>query len=291
MREDLSVPARFTPPTPRSRRLGRELRRLRDDAGLKVEETAAKLHCSSSRISRIESGDIKVRPGDVMEMLIAYGHSLESEPGRSLLTLAEGLREMGWWQRQNVLSSRYATFIAYEAEAADLRNFEPTLIPGLLQTEAYAREVNSVGRETDSETIDQLVQVRLTRQEVLRRDHQPLRMHAIVSEAALLVEVGEPEVLRNQLDHLVRMSKRPNITIQVLRFAAGAHLADRGNLAVLTFDGGDPPLGYVESLGGELFLESAADTNRLIAIFDHLKSLAMSPAESIRFIKERASGT
>ncbi|WP_326561332.1 helix-turn-helix domain-containing protein [Micromonospora sp. NBC_01796] len=291
MREDLSVPARFTPPTPRSRRLGRELRSLRDSAGLKVEETAAKLHCSPSRISRIESGDIKVRPGDVMEMLVAYGHSLDSEPGRSLLSLAEGLREMGWWQRQNVLSSRYATFIAYEAEATDLRNFEPTLIPGLLQTEAYAREVNSVGRETDPETIEQLVQVRLTRQEVLRREHNPLRMHAILSEASLLVEVGEPEVLRNQLSHIVRLSKRPNITVQVLRFAAGAHLADRGNLAVLTFDGGDPPLGYVESLGGELFLESAADTNRLITIFDHLKSLAMSPAESIRFIKERASGT
>lgn len=220
-------------------------------------------------------------------MLIVYDVAADSDPGRALISLAEGLREPGWWQRLGALSSRYATFIAYEAEAAELRNFEPTLVPGLLQTEQYAREINSVGRETDLDAIEQRVSARLTRQQVLDRAPTPLRLHAICSEAALLTEVGGPDVMRSQLAHIVQLSRKANITIQVLRFAAGAHLADRGGFAILTFDS-DPPLGYIETLAGELFLESTADIAVLNSVYDHLKTLAMSPAESIRFVQERA---
>lgn len=289
MREDQAV-ARFTPPTPRSRRLGRELRRLREARSMKVEEAAKQLNCSPSRISRIESGEIKVRPGDVMELLVAYEIALDGDPGRSLLGLARDLRESGWWQRLDALSSRYATFIAYEAEAVELRNFEPTLMPGLLQTEAYAREVNSVGRETEAEAIEQRVRARLTRKEVLSRKPSPLRLHAIISEAAMSVEVGGPEVLREQLEHIVALARRPNVTVQVLRFAAGATLADRGGFAILSFESGEPPLGYIETLAGELFLESPKEIGRLTSVYDHLKTLAMSPAESVKFIRERVSG-
>lgn len=290
MREDVPV-ARFAPPTPRSRRLGRELRKLRDARGWTMEAAAKQISCSASRISRIESGDIRPRPGDVIELLMAYGVPLEGEPGTSLLTLARELRQSGWWHRMDSLSNRYATFIAYEAEAVELRNFEPTLVPGLLQTEDYARAVNSVGRETDEAGIEQRVQARLTRQEVLDRQPAPLRLHAILSEATLLFEVGGLEVLRAQLEHLVRLAAKPNITVQVLRFAAGAHLANRGGFAVLTFEGDEPSLGYCESAGGELFLESPREIGRLTTVFDHLRMLAMSPAESVQYLKERASGT
>ncbi|MFI7214667.1 helix-turn-helix domain-containing protein [Micromonospora maritima] len=290
MREDSGM-ARFTPPTPRSRRLGRELRKLREAKNWTMDEAAKHLGCSTSRISRIESGEIKPRTGDVIELLMAYEVPLESEPGKSLLALARELRQSGWWQRLGALSGRYATFIAYEAEAVELRNFEPTLVPGLLQTPDYARAVNSVGRETDAEAIEQRVQARLTRQEVLARKTSPLRLHAIVSEATLLFEVGGPEVLRAQLDHIVNLARRPNITVQVLRFAAGATLADRGGFAILSFERDEPPLGYVETPAGELFLESPREIGRLTAVFDHLKTLAMSPAESVKFIRERASGT
>lgn len=286
MREDKAV-AKFTPPTPRSRRLGRELKKLREGQQAKVEEAAKLLQCSPSRISRIESGDIKARPGDVMELLVAYGVAIDSEQGQSLVALARDLRESGWWQRLDALSSKYATFIAYEAEAHELRHFEPALIPGLLQTEAYAREVVSVRWETDEETIGQLVRARLTRQEVLRRSPRPLKMHTVLSETALMIEVGSQEVIREQLEHIVELSKLPNITIQVLRFAAGAHLATRGGFEILTFDQDDPPLGYIETMGGELFLESAEEIRRLKAVYDHLRMLAMSPAESIKFIKEK----
>lgn len=290
MRKD-SAMARFTPPTPRSRRLGRELRKLREAKNWTMDEAAKHLGCSTSRISRIESGEIKPRTGDVIELLMAYEVPLESEPGKSLLVLARELRQSGWWQRLGALTGRYATFIAYEAEAVELRNFEPTLVPGLLQTPDYARAVNSVGRETDAEAIEQRVQARLTRQEVLARKASPLRLHAIVSEATLMFEVGGPEVLRAQLDHIVNLARRPNITVQVLRFAAGATLADRGGFAILSFERDEPPLGYVETPAGELFLESPREIGRLTAVFDHLKTLAMSPAESVKFIRERASGT
>ncbi|HET9657104.1 MAG TPA: helix-turn-helix transcriptional regulator, partial [Kineosporiaceae bacterium] len=252
-----------------------------------MEEAAKQLGCSASRISRIETGDIKPRPGDVIELLMAYDVPLEGEPGTSLLAVARELRESGWWQRMDTLSSRYATFIAYEAEAVELRNFQPTLVPGLLQTEDYARAVSSVGRETDHEAIEQRVQARLTRQQVLSRGPSPLRLHAILSEATLLSEVGGQDVLRAQLEHIVRLAASPNVTVQVLRFAAGATLADRGGFAILTFERDEPPLGYCESAGGELFLESPREIERLNAVFDHLKTLAMSPAESTKYIRER----
>ncbi len=274
---------RFTPATPRSRRLGRELRKLRDAKGLTGEDAAKLVRCSSSRISRIESGEIKPRAGDVMELLVAYGMRIDEEPATSLLEQARDLREEGWWQR---LGGRYATYIAYEEEAAEMKNFEPMLVPGLLQTEQYAREVNMIGRESDKETINQRVAARMTRQEVLRREPAPLRLHAILSEAAVRTEVGGPDVLREQLDHLVTMSRLPNVTIQVLRFEAGAHLADSSGFVLLAFEQDDPPLGYVETLAGELFLESARDLVRLNDAYDNLKTLARSPAESVKFIKE-----
>jgi transcriptional regulator with XRE-family HTH domain len=274
---------RFTPATPRSRRLGRELRKLRDAKGLTGDDAAKLVRCSSSRISRIESGEIKPRAGDVMELLVAYGMRIDEEPATSLLEQARDLREEGWWQR---LGGRYATYIAYEEEAAEMKNFEPMLVPGLLQTEQYAREVNMIGRESDKDTINQRVAARMTRQEVLHREPAPLRLHAILSEAAVRTEVGGPDVLREQLDHLVTMSRLPNVTIQVLRFGAGAHLAVSSGFVLLAFDQYDPPLGYVETLAGELFLESARDLARLNDAYDNLKTLARSPAESIKFIKE-----
>ncbi|WFE23594.1 MULTISPECIES: helix-turn-helix transcriptional regulator [unclassified Solwaraspora] len=274
---------RFAPATPRSRRLGRDLRKLREAKGLTGEEVAKSVRCSSSRISRIESGEIKPRAGDVMELLVAYGVPLDAEPGSSLLAQARDLREDGWWQR---VGGKYATYIAYETEAVELKNYEPTLVPGLLQTERYARAVNIIGREVDPDTVNQRVATRMTRQEVLHRQPTPLRLHAVLSEAALRTEVGGPDVLRDQLSHLVTLSELPNVTIQVLRFEAGAHLADSSGFALLSFERDDPPLGYIETLAGELFLESTRDLARISAAYDNLRMLAMSPAESVKLIKE-----
>lgn len=281
--------ARFTPATPRSRRLGRELRRLRDGAKLTLEEAGKLIGSSGSRIQRIESGEIKPRPGDVMELLVAYGQPIDGEPGRSLLTMTRELREVGWWQRLNALPTRYATMISYEEEATEIRNFEPVLIPGLLQTEAYARAVISVGRETDSDVIDQRVQARMKRQAILTRKPRTPRLSVVIAEAALMVEVGGVDVMREQLDHLTTMAGQANIQIQVLRFAAGAHMADQGGFLILK-GSDDPPLGYIDTLAGALFLESPQEINRLTFVFDHLQKLAMSPAESVTFMREKYRG-
>ena len=279
--------ARFTPPTPRSRRLGRELRRLREARNLTQGDAAKLLKCSQQRIARIESGDIKPRPRDVLEILVAYDVPHDEEQGLALRAMAEQLREPGWWQRLNTLPARYVTFIAYEAEATDLRQFQPTLIPGLMQTRAYAQEVIRIGRETDQEEITQRVEARLKRQEVLTARKPPLRLQAIITEQALMLEVGDADVRREQLAHIIKVAALPNVTVQVLTLAAGAHLAVHGGFEVLTFADGDPPLGYIETLAGELFLESPEEIRRLRGVHEHLLSLALSPRESMRFIQEK----
>jgi hypothetical protein len=222
-----------------------------------------------------------------MELLVAYDSPLDDEQAKALLALARDLREPGWWQRLDTLPAKYATYIAYEAEATDLRHFEPTLIPGLLQTEAYMTAVIAIDRETDSEAIEQLVKARLTRQQVLTRERRPLRIWAIISEAALQVEVGGRDVLKEQMQRLVKTAAMPNVTIQVLPFAAGGHLAVNGGFSILSFEKGEPDLGYAETPAGELFLESPKDITRLVSIHDHLKTLSISPPESVKWIRER----
>ncbi|WP_163511377.1 helix-turn-helix domain-containing protein [Fodinicola acaciae] len=281
---------RFSPPTPRSRRLGRALKKLRTarERDLSLEKAAALIASSPARLSRIESGEIKARPGDVMEILVAYELSVDSEPGASLIEMARQLRETAWWSHLDQLPNKYVTFIAYEAEAALLRNFEPLLVPGLLQTEDYARAVSSVGREADEPGIDQRVTTRLRRQQVLHRRPAPLKFHAIVSEAALHCEVGDRDVLRQQLRHIANVSRLSNVTVQVLPFAAGAELADRHGFAILTFEREDPTLGYTEMLTGQQLLSGAQEVARLDATYDHLRKLALSPAESASLIRKRA---
>jgi len=253
-----------------------------------VDIAAGKLNCSQSRLSRIEGGEIRVRVGDLMGMLTLYEVPLSDDRAQQMLEMARQIREPGWWQRLGRLSQKYLTYIAFESEATELRNFEPTLVPGLLQTEAYARAVIGVGRETESDAIAQSVNARMRRQNVLTQMERPLKLVTVLSEAVLMCKVGGEDVLREQLLHLAEVGRRPNITLQVLTFDAGEHLADSGGFAILSFGQGDPDLGYVESAAGELFLEKPDEISRLRSVFDHLRTLTLSPAESIRLIRERA---
>lgn len=288
MRENRRV-ARFAPPTPRSRRLGRELRRIRERAGLSQEQLAERLGVSQALVGRRETGEIRASAGNVLEILRACNQDGMAEAEiEALLQMARAVREVGWWQRLGTLPPRYTTMIAYETEAQELHTWEQNLFHGLLQTEGYARAIVSIGRETETEAIEQRVRARLQRQAVLTRKENRLRLDAVISETALYAEVGGPETLREQLLHVVRLAKEPNITVQILRFRAGAHLASYGGFSVMRFES-DPPLGYLETLLGELFAESNAEIDQLTNVFTHLKTLALSPAESARLLKERAS--
>lgn len=281
--------AGFAPPTPTSVRLGRALREHREKCGWIQDRAAEELGRSPSWVIKVEKGELRPRVGDVVSMLIAYDVDRDSEEYRTAIALARQLRHAGWWQRHDDLTPKYLKFIAFESEAAGVRNWEPILVPGLLQIPEYARAVVSVGREADREGIEQRLQARTTRQELLSRSPAPLRLHVIISEATLLARVGGPDVLSRQLAHIAERATEPHITVQVLRFEEGAHLANRGSFVVLNFNEGDPSLGYIETLAGSLFLEAPSDVGRLDSTWDHLAGLAMSPADSVRFIKERVS--
>jgi hypothetical protein len=256
---------------------------------MSAEDAASGLSRSQSWVSRVESGEIRPRPGDVMEMLALYEVPMTDERAQMMIAATKEVREEGWWQRLGKLSQKYLTYIAFESEATNLRNFEPTLIPGLLQTESYARTVISIGRETEVEAIEQSVSARMSRQKVITREKQPLKLVTVLSETVLLTKVGGPDVLREQLNHLIEIGKLSNVTIQILPFDAGAHLAIHGGFAVLSFGANDPDLGYAETPAGELFLERPDEIDRLRSVFNHLRTLALSPAESAKMIQEKMS--
>ena len=280
-------------PPVRRRLLGAALRRFREQAGFTLEDAARILECDRSKISRIETGQRGVRPKELRELLVEYG---VDDPRRdALLTVARQTRQVGWWQSySHVLDDAYQDFISLEAIAASIWTYEAQLIPGLLQTEGYARAIASASlvNETQEEH-DQFVQVRLTRQQVLTRSDDPLQFWAILSEGALRQLVGGAEVMRGQLDHLMEIgSNLPNINLQVLPFVAGAHAATSGPFVIMKFPEA-PDLGvvYLEGQTGGVYLESVGEVARYTLVFDHLRASALSTAATVRLIEEVARDT
>lgn len=284
MRDDPVVPRRHSPPTPRSAKLGKELRKLREEKGLTAEQLGQGMEPvrSQSWVSRAEKGLIKLRPGDVTEILVALGIRPHAE-GKHLVDMAKTIKEDGWWQRLDALSLPLLQFIGFEAEAQTILVFEPLTFPGLFQTADYARALCRVGRETEPAKVEQKVTSRLNRQKILTREDPPF-VHVVISEAALLCEVGGEDVLRGQIQHVVDLASRPNITVQVLRFQAGAHLADRGAFNILGFGEGDPDLGFVDTVTGALFLEAPNDVDWLINVWRDVTMRGMSPAETGHYL-------
>ncbi len=279
------VAPRYSPPTPRSVRLGRKLRELR---GKKTAaQAAAQVGYSQSWLSRVESGDIKIRPEELTRLLVAYGLSTDDEHTIALLALAANLDEPRWWQPLGSLQHRYLTYIGFEAEATVIRNWEQTLVPGLLQTPGYARAVLSVGREVREGITEERLEARLGRQTILTGAHPP-ELHVIVSEAVLLCQVGGPAVQRDQLRFLCKQSDLPNVTIQIVAFSAGEHLAAHYPLVLLDFAEYDPSptLGCTEQLTGSWLLEAPQEIARLEEVFADLAEYAMTPRESVDWIWE-----
>ncbi len=279
-------------PPVRRRLLGAALRRFREQAGYTLEDAARILECDRSKISRIETGQRGVRPKELRELLVEYG--VDELRRDALLTVARQAHQAGWWQSySHVLSDAYQDFIGLEATAASIWTYEAQLVPGLLQTEDYARAIASASLVNESlEEREQFVQVRLMRQQVLSRD-EPLQFWAILSEGALRQMVGGPEVMQAQLSHLIEIgSDRSNVNLQVLPFAAGAHAATSGPFVIMKFPEA-PDLGvvYLEGQTGGIYLESADEVARYTLVFEHLRASALSTSATVRLIEEVARDT
>jgi transcriptional regulator with XRE-family HTH domain len=275
-------------PTLRARRLALELLRRREAAGLTREEAARHLEWSTSTIFRIETGRSRPQPGNVRVLLELYGVSGPERDG--LIRLAREARQPGWWHSfRDVLPNPYEVYIGLEAGAASIRNFEPVVVPGLLQTEDYARQTFRNGpRELDRDDIERRVQVRMERQRVLVRQDRP-RLWAVLDEAVIQRIVGGQEVMHEQLRHLIECAEQGKTTLQVVPFGAGAHAGATGPFVILDFpETTDPAVVYVETLAGDIYLEEATDVDRYTLAFARLLAAALHPDDSVRLVQRAA---
>jgi transcriptional regulator with XRE-family HTH domain len=274
-------------PTVRRRRLGAELRRYRETAGFTIEQVAEHMGCSASKISRLETGQIGSSPSDVREILtlLRVGEATMGE----LVEVAKETRQRGWWQRHGTVLT--SDFVAFEQAASLIRSYEAQCVPGLLQTEDYARHLLAggrdllVGHDEMLTHIESRLQVRMRRRSLLTQD-DPLQFWCVIDEAALLRPVGGETVMRRQIDHVISVSEMDNVTIQVLPLVVGAHPGMDGSFAILRFPHeSDPDAVYVTTATGGSFHEKPEQVARHVRVFELLTTVALTPEDSIMFMR------
>jgi transcriptional regulator with XRE-family HTH domain len=268
------------PPTVRLRRLAAALRRLRANSGLTREEVEQETGVNPGTLYRLESARSRPQKRTLIALLNLYG---VSEAGRAeLLDLSKNADSQGWLRPyQADLPEDYAAYINFENEARSVRNYESLYIPGLLQTEDYARAASHGSAPTaTTEEVENRVRARMERQERLTGE-PPLGVWAIADEAAIRRQVGGPKVMHRQLAHLVDATRQPNVTLQVIPYDVGAHPGMPGSFIYMEFaESVDPDLVYVDTLAGDLFLESDDDLRLYGSMFDHLRAIALSPSKT-----------
>jgi transcriptional regulator with XRE-family HTH domain len=283
------------PVVPR-RRLGAELRALREQAGLTIDEVAKALECSVSKVSRLETGQGIPYRRDVRDLLDRYGITDQARRDRLMRWVREGNRQ-GWWDDfSDVLApdpedplrpDNLSRYVALEQDASEVRSFEAIVVHGLLQTEDYARAVLNTLSTADKEATDRLVELRMRRQRRLYADEDPLIIRMVFDEAVLYRPVGGPQVMREQLARLLRDAQRPNITLRVLPFSVGAHRSVSGSFVVLAFaDTDDNDLVYIESHVGDLYLEKEHDVQVYEKLFDVLVGQCLTADQSAKLIAD-----
>jgi transcriptional regulator with XRE-family HTH domain len=278
-----------TGPTVRRRRLGTELRRLRDSAGYKLEEVAGMLGVASSTLSRIETGKAPTKSAYLSQLLELY-RVTDAGQRQVLVEMAREGHRKGWWAAyDDVLPSGLGVYVGLEAEASGLRSYEISVVHGLLQTTDYARAVlrASAPRHT-ADQIERLVDLRMERQRRLD-DDPPLDLWVIHDEAVIQRTVGGPVVMRHQLAHLLVVAGLPGVTLQVLPFDSGAHAGHDGPFSVIAFhDRSDSEVVYVESAAGPIYLEKDRDVRARTEVFDRLRAAALPPEASLDLISKAA---
>jgi transcriptional regulator with XRE-family HTH domain len=268
-------------PTLRRRRLGIELRRLREEAGLTIEQVADQLECSDSKISRIEHAQVGVTTRDVRDMVEMYG--VEGTLREELLQIARDARKKGWWH--NYTDLPIVSLAGLEAATHSMSMYSALLVPGLLQTEDYARRIfRALRPDLSNEEIERRVEFRMNRQFILD-DQDPPELWVVLDEAVLRRLVGGTVIMRGQLERLIELADLPKVTLQVLPFETGAHAGMDGSFFIIRFpEIADPDVVYVEHPTADIYLEQPPSIHRFTLLFDHLQASALNPTESVAFI-------
>ncbi|KUH39929.1 MULTISPECIES: helix-turn-helix domain-containing protein [Streptomyces] len=261
--------------------LGSQLRRLRESRGITREAAGYSIRASESKISRLELGRVSFKARDVEDLLTLYGVTDETERA-ALLGLVREANLAGWWHSYgDVLPGWFQTYIGLEGAASLIRIYEVQFIHGLLQTEAYAHAVVARGlRGAPEAEIDRRVALRLERQKVLVSERAP-RFHAVLDEAALRRPYGDRSVMRDQLKHLIEMSERPNITLQVMPFSFGGHAGESGAFTMLRFPESDlSDIVYLEQMTGALYIDKREEVGQYERAMERLHADSPGPEES-----------
>ncbi|MFE3887022.1 helix-turn-helix transcriptional regulator [Streptomyces lydicus] len=273
-------------PTVRRRRVAAKLVEFRERAGKSPQEAAERIGCHRTKINKIENARLGISLGELRDLLRFYE---VDEPAvvDDLVSLAQRSREPGWVQRAGLARPSFTDFIDYEKSADYIRSYQSNLIAGLLQTPDYARAVLSAPPSTlGNEEVEALVESRIKRQEVWERADPP-RMCVIETEAALRLQVGGRQAMRKQLEHLESMAEHPSVEVQVIPDRAGAHAGLSGSFVLFGFP--NPTYSDVvciEHRTGTLYMETREETAEYTLIFDSLRSIALSPGDSLDLIAQ-----
>jgi transcriptional regulator with XRE-family HTH domain len=270
------------------RRLGNEMRRLRDAKKLTVEEVGKEMEWSRSKVSRMETGQGVMKGYEIEVLCDLYGASAEQRA--ALVQLGRQAKERGWWKGyRDAMPDWFEVYLGLESHARTISAYQAEFVPGLLQTEDYARAVLRVGRMDNSvDAVNRLVELRTARQARLPVESIP-RYWAVLNEGVLRRLVGGPGVMRAQLLKLAEIAEGCNVTLQVVPFSAGAHAAMDGSFVLLQFDAEDDrDVAYLETINGSLYLDKDPEVERYRLTFERLVASALSPTESAALIAAAA---
>jgi transcriptional regulator with XRE-family HTH domain len=276
-------------PTAVRRELGQRLRAMRTGADMTVAEAAERVGISTSKLTKIELAQLSATRDDVLKLLDTYGESGPDQQALLLTMVREGNRKE-WWEGRRTLHPKFGSYLGLESVATTLQTYHTHLVHGLLQTPDYARAMLRAARpELLEHEIDQLVQFRLRRQQVLTRDDPPpLTLWSVMDEAVLRRRVGGRETMHAQLQRLITASERPNVTLLVMPDELGAHPGLDGPLSILQFETGTRPVVYVEGQAGNLYMEKDDDLRRCQQTMNHILAAAPGPDQSLALIRQIA---
>ncbi|WP_067477155.1 helix-turn-helix domain-containing protein [Actinomadura hibisca] len=276
-------------PTVASARLTSELRNRRERAGMSQEAVAEEMGWDGSKLYRIENDKSRILQRDVNRLLKLYG--VEGEEAEAILELARLAREPDWWhQYSGAIPEWFQVYVVLEAAASHVLGYESELVPGILQTEAYARAIMRTAPAPGAdEEIEDKVKVRATRQTRLSEPGAP-QVWLVLNEATIRRVVGGRAVMGEQLEHLVKLARLRNVTLQVLPFEVGEHSAMHGSFSLLKFPGpNNPDKVYLEQHTGGLYIQKPADVEWYSLIFDHLRARALGPDQTVEMFRALAA--